>query len=61
MVGMILTADAVNDEIAHAVEVGEIFCYLLKPLKIPDLFQQVNKAFEKHEELAPNCHCTFAL
>ena len=61
MVGMILTADAVNEEIAQAVEEGEISCYLLKPLKIPDLIQQVNKAFEKHEELAPNCHCHFAI
>jgi len=60
MVGMILTADAVNDDTSQAVEDGEIFCSLLKPLKIPELLEQVNLAFEKHEELAPNCHCRFS-
>jgi DNA-binding NtrC family response regulator len=57
IVAMVLTADSVSEETREAVARGEIFSYLHKPLKIDEMFRQVDLAFNHHDSLSQACHC----
>jgi len=57
VIAMVLPADSVSEETKAAVDLGEVFSYLHKPLQIAEMFHQVDKAFDFYETNGANRSC----